>query len=404
MESQKQAPSALNLRTILIIGVVVAGGYVFLGGPLPFIGHKHVEEKAAEAPAESGPPTLDLTKKQLEAVKVGKAAAHDFFYVKKAVGSVDFNQDNSTQVSSPYQGRIVKVFVSLGDRVTQGQPLFTLESPDYMTAQSALLAGDASRTLTRNNFARLQKARAVGGASEKDLDQARNDEQAAEGVYASARLALSVFGKSEEEIEALVKSRKFDGALVVHSPVAGVVSARSAAPGFLVQPGNTPVPVVVSDDSQMWLNAYVMESDALALNVGQDIVATIPTASKTPFKGKLTQVGSVVDPATHRILARAEVADPEHKLRAGMVASFAITVDKPTKAVAIPTTGVVREGDGSMTVWVQKDATHYTQRLVKLGALQDGYVEILEGLQDGDAVIVDGAVFVDNILNAGPSD
>ncbi|MGO9943147.1 MAG: efflux RND transporter periplasmic adaptor subunit, partial [Rhodoblastus sp.] len=189
---------------------------------------------------------------------------------------------------------------------------------------------------------------------------------------------------------------------VIRSPADGIVSARVAAPGLLVQPGGTPI--TVSDDSTMWLNSFVIESDALAMQVGQQVVARIPTASEEVFTGKVTRVGGSVDPNTHRLLVRSVIDDPQHKLRAGMIASFEITTDKPVHSLSIPATGVVREGDGTMTAWVQKDATHFTQRVVKLGIQQDGDDQVLEGLQEGEPVIVEGAVFVDNILNAPPSD
>ncbi len=408
MESEKKAPSAKapggnKLRNILIIGVVALGGYYFLGGKdhWPFGEPKH-EEVEAPAAAQSGPPTLELTEKQLQAIKIGKVGSRDFRIVKTAVGNVDFNQDQSTQVSSPYQGRIIQVFVYLGDRVTRGQPLFTLESPDLMSAASTLIQTAGVLDLTNANLTRLRGATKVGGAAQKDLDQAISDQKTAEGAYKAARLAMAVFGKTEEEIDQDVRERKVDHALVIRSPADGIVSARVAAPGLLVQPGGTPI--TVSDDSTMWLNSFVIESDALAMQVGQQVVARIPTASEEVFTGKVTRVGGSVDPNTHRLLVRSVIDDPQHKLRAGMIASFEITTDKPVHSLSIPATGVVREGDGTMTAWVQKDATHFTQRVVKLGIQQDGDDQVLEGLQEGEPVIVEGAVFVDNILNAPPSD
>ncbi len=211
-----------------------------------------------------------------------------------------------------------------------------------------------------------------------------------------------MFGKTDEEIDQVVKERKVDHALIIRSPVDGLVSARVAAPGLLIQPGGTPI--TVSDNSTMWLNSYVIESDALVMRDGEDVLASVPTASNTPFTGKVTCVGGAVDPDTHRLLVRAVINDPDHKLRAGMVATFEITIDKPVNALSIPADGVVREGDGTMTAWVRKDATHFEQRVVKIGTLQGGFDQVLDGLKEGETVIVEGAVFVDNILNAPPSD
>ncbi len=404
MASEVQPPRSSKLRNILLVGVVLLAGYYFLGGKDHWPFGKPAEQ-AAEAPAaeaKSGPPTLELTEKQLEVIKVGKIASRDFRYVKSAVGNVDFNQDLSAQVSSPYQGRIIQVFVYLGDRVKRGQPLFTLESPDLMTAEGTLLQTAGVATLATNNLTRLRQATKLGGTAQKDLDQAVSDQMTAEANYKAARIATTVFGKTEEEIDQMVRDRKVDGVLIIRSPSDGVVSARVAAPGMLIQPGGTPI--TVSDNSSMWLNSYVVESDALWMRPGEAVVASIPTASDEPFTGKVTRVGGSVDPNTHRLLVRAQIDDPEHKLRAGMIATYQITVDKPVSSLSIPDNGVVREGDGTRTVWIQKDKTHFEQRVVKLGAHQDGFVQLLEGVKEGEPVIVDGAIFVDNILNAPPSD
>jgi cobalt-zinc-cadmium efflux system membrane fusion protein len=413
MESEKKAPSANQssssnkLRNLAIVGAVALAGYYFVlggkdrwpfGAPVP-----EAQEAAATAP-ESGPPTLELTEKQIQTIKIGKISSRDFRIVKAAVGNVDFNQDQSTQVSSPYQGRILEVMVYLGDRVTRGQPLFTLQSTDLMTAGSTLIQTAGVLDLTNANLVRLRGAARIGGAAQKDLDQAISDQKTAEGNYRAARLAMVVFGRTEEEIDQVVRERKVDQALLIRSPVDGIVSSRVAAPGFLVQPGIAPTPITVSDDKTMWLNSYVIESDALAMRPGQQVVAKVAAAEEESFIGKVTRVGGAVDPNTHRLLVRSVIDDPDHKLRANMIATFEITTEKPAHSLSIPATGVVRQGDGTMTAWVQKDATHFTQRVVKLGILQDGYDQVLEGLQEGEPVILEGAVFVDNILNAPPSD
>ncbi len=404
MEPEKKT-RRFNPGAVLLVGAVALAGYYFiLGGKdrWPFGSPAPEAIEAPAAAAQSGPPTLELTERQMQAIKVGEIGSRDFRIVKSAVGNVDFNQDQSTQVSSPYQGRILQVLVYLGDRVTRGQPLFTIESPDLMTASSTLIQTAGVLDLTNANLVRLRGATKVGGAAQKDLDQAISDQKTAEGAYKAARLALAVFGRSDEEIDQIVKERKVDHALIIRSPADGVVSARVAAPGLLVQPGGTPI--TVSDDSTMWLNAYVVESDALAMRVGDAVAAKIASASDMVFTGKVTRVGSTIDASTRRLLVRSVIDDPDHKLRAGMIATFEITTGKPVHSPSIPSSGVVRQGDGTMTAWVRQDAARFVQRVVKLGILQNGEDQILEGLQEGEPAIVEGAVFVDNILNAPPSD
>ncbi len=402
MEPRKRA-QWVDIGGFVLVAVAALVAYYFLGGKDRWPFKRPSAEKLV--PVSSGPaspPTVELTGKQLRMIKLGKVETRAFRIVKTAVGSVDFDQDRSTPVASPYQGRILEVFVNLGDRVKSGDPLFTVESPDLMTAEATLIQTAGVLDLANANLVRLRGAAKLGGTAQKDLDQAVSDQKTAEGNDRAARLALSVFGKTDDEIDAIVKSRKVDRALVVRSPADAVVSARNAAPGLFVQPGNTPM--TVSDDSTMWLNAFVVEADAPAISIGDAVVARVPSASEAPFTAKVSRVTLSVDPVTHRQLVRMEIGNKARKLRAGMMATFEITVAQPALSPSIPAGGVVREGDGSMTAWVRQDETHFAQRVIKLGVQQDGQDQILAGLKDGDPVIVDGAVFVDNMLNAGPSD
>jgi cobalt-zinc-cadmium efflux system membrane fusion protein len=84
-----------------------------------------------------------------------------------------------------------------------------------------------------------------------------------------------------------------------------------------------------------------------------------------------------------------------------MYASFVIRVGDPVRSPAVPEDGVVREGDGTMTVWVTKDSRHFTKRTVKTGLRENGWVQILDGLQPGERVVTEGAVFLSNKLLLG---
>jgi cobalt-zinc-cadmium efflux system membrane fusion protein len=151
----------------------------------------------------------------------------------------------------------------------------------------------------------------------------------------------------------------------------------------------------------MWMIANVIETDAPAYKVGQPVEARVPAYPDKVFKGHVTTVGSIIDPNTHRQLVRAEIEDPEHLLRSGMYASFVIRVGDAAHSLAVPEAGVVREGDGTMTVWVTRDSRHFVKRIVQTGIRQDGWVQILDGLQAGETVVTDGAVFLSNKLLLG---
>src|SRR5262249_34901041 len=94
------------------------------------------------------------------------------------------------------------------------------------------------------------------------------------------------------------------------------------------------------------------------------------------------------------VLVRSEIADPDHELRAGMFAAFTITIGRPKRALAVPQDGVVREGDGTMTVWVTAGRHKYTKRVVKTGLSHQGFVEIRDGLKEENLVATDGSLLM----------
>ena len=113
---------------------------------------------------------------------------------------------------------------------------------------------------------------------------------------------------------------------------------------------------------------------------------------------------ATVDPNTHRVTIRSEIADPKHELRPGMFANFIIRVQDPVESVAVPINGVVREGDGTMTAWVTTDRRRFLQKVVKVGLQRDDRYQVLEGLERGQLAVADGAVFLSNMLHAPPAD
>jgi cobalt-zinc-cadmium efflux system membrane fusion protein len=365
-------------------------------------GDRSKSEAAPSANAPGAPArdrdSVDLSDSQLASVKVEPLEDHEFPVLKEAVGSIDFDEDMAVQVFTPYQGRIIALYASVGDDVKKGQTLFTIDSPDLLQAESTLIAAAGVLELTTRNLARLRELYKTLAVSQRDVDQAASDQQTAEGNLRAARDAVRIFGKTDPEIDRIVADRSADPTLVVTSPISGRITARNAAPGLLVQPGNAPAPYIVADINIMWMLADVAEGDSPAFRVGQPVQVKISAFPNRLFEGTITTIGSTVDPNTRRVLVRSEIKDPEHQLRSGMFANFTITVGTPLRSPAIPLAGVVREGDGTMSVWVTADRRRFTKRTVKIGEQREGYRQILEGVQAGELAATEGAIFLSNML------
>jgi len=387
-------------RTLLAAGATVA---VLIAAVVSL--RSGAQNAPVPAPPARPAPAADsvkLTDSQLDAIKTAPVMEREFAVLKDAVGNIDFDEDRSVQVFTPYQGRILQAFAKLGDEVKQGQVLFTIESPDFIAAESTLISAAATLDQTASALKRAKELYPLKGIDQNDYETAVANEQSAQGALRAARDAIAVFGKSEKQIDAIIAARRVENALVVKSPITGTITARNAAPGLLEQPGNVPAPYSVADLSTMWMLANVPETDVPAFKLGQLVRVSVAAYPERVFEGTITALGSTVDPNSRRVMVRSEIRDPHHELRSQMFASFAIRTALPERTPAVPLSGVVREGDGTMSVWVVGGDVHqFTRRAVRIGRQQDGYDQILEGVSTGETVAVDGAIFLSNILYGG---
>jgi cobalt-zinc-cadmium efflux system membrane fusion protein len=360
-------------------------------------------ETAASIGVNAAQQSIELNERQAQTFKIARAEPRPFRTIKNAVGSIDFNQNMLVQAFTPNPGKIVDTCFNIGDEVKKGQTLFTIDSPDLLQAESTLLAAAGVLELQTRTLTRFRQLLKTGGGAQKDVDQATSDQQTAEGNYKAARDSVRIFGKTDAEIDRIVADRKVDSILIVPSPISGQIVARSAAPGLYVQPGNAPAPYTLADLSTMWMVANVIETDAPAYRLGQPVEVRVPAYPDDVFRGYVSTLGLNIDPNSHRQLVRSVIDDPAHKLRAGMLASFAIETEGPRMSVAVPSEAIVREGDGTMTVWVTTDGRRFERRTVKTGMEQDGQRQILDGLGLGEKVASSGAIFLSNkFANAIP--
>ncbi len=394
-------------RRVVVVFVTAAAIIVVTG--LLELGRSRGQAANANTPQQSGAKSnaapseaaLDMSPSQLNSIKIEPVGSYLFPVEKEAVGNIDFADDLSVQVFPAYQGTIIKSFVELGVSVRKDQPLYTIKSPDHIQAESNLIGAAATFDLTNKELARVQ---GLGGIAEREKEQAISDQQTAEGALRAARDAVLVFGKTDAEIDQMITSRKTDPALVVRSPISGKTTSFNGPPGLLVQPGNPPAPYTVANVSIKWMLANVSESEIPFFHLGQPVQVKVMAYPGRVFKGKVSKIYATVDPNTHRVTIRSEIADPNDELRSGMLANFVIRVHDPVEAIAIPANGVVREADGTMTAWVTTDRHRFAQRIIKVGLRKDDRVQVLDGLQRGELVVTDDAVFLSNMLQAPPTD
>lgn len=393
-------------RLILVgCGVLVAAAALYAAVEMrwsPFAPGAGAQEARDPAPQRQGVDldrqTVTLSGRQSEAVTIEPVEQRLFRVTKDAVGSIAYNENLLVQVFTPYAGRIIETSVNIGDQVKAGTPLFTIDSPDLLQQESSLLATAGVLDLQNRALNRVRQLLKTGGGSQRDVDQTTSDQQTAEGNYKAARNAVRIFGKTDAEIDRVIAERRVDSTLIVRSPVDGQVTARRAAPGLYVQPGNAPAPLTLANLSLKWMVANVIETDAPLFQLSQPVEVRVAAYPDRMFRGRITTLGASIDPNSHRRMVRSEIEDPSNLLLPGMLATFSIDVGRPVMSPAVKIDGVVREGDGTMSVWVTRDRQVFERRSVRIGLVQDGRRQILDGVSAGDLVVTSGAIFLSNKL------
>ena len=242
----------------------------------------------------TGPDEVQLTVEQTSELKVGPVESQAFESRREAIGIIDFNQDMSVQVFSPYQGRIGSMLVRAGDDVARGQVLYTVQIPDLATAASALISTAGTLKVATQTLRRAQTLYDSQSIALKELQQNTADQQAADAAYNAARKTLSLFGLIGKEIEEIEVKHKVDTEMQVRSPFAGRVTSRAGAVGQLVQPGSGTAPVAVANLQTLWMVASVPESDLARYVLGQSVSVKVQAYPEMSFVGKISYIADSV--------------------------------------------------------------------------------------------------------------
>lgn len=325
-------------------------------------------------------------------------------------GKIAVDEDRSTPIFSPYAGRVTKLFVKPGDTVTLGQPLFTVEATDmvqaqndFITASTALNKAHSTLNLAQINDKRqrlLYEGKAVPlkevQQAQGTLDAAENDVRSAEVALEAARNRLRILGKTDQEITEFQEKGTINPATPIYAPIAGTIVQRKVGPGQYVGTGASDPVFVIGDLSTVWLVAYVRETEAPIVHIGQAVFFTVLAYPDRSFPANISYVAAALDPTSRRLLVRATVNNSAGLLKPEMFASVKIFTGEGDTAVAVPRDAVIYEGE-TARVWVARDDTSIELRRIKVGLTNGNMVEVLHGLAPTDRVVTKGSLFIDRV-------
>lgn len=291
----------------------------------------------------------------------------------RAAGRIEPDERRTYTIAPKFEGYVERLHVSAtGQSVAKGQPLFEVYSPELVSAQ---------------------REYAIAAQGVASLKGAQSEAQAGMRQLAEASLArLKNWDISEQQVKALAQSGQTKRSMTFRSPVSGIVTEKKALQGMRFMPGDALYQVV--DLSSVWVIADIFEQDIGMVKSGAKAKVIINAYPDKVFQGAVTYVYPTLKAETRTVQVRVELRNPGLLLKPGMFAQVELAVPARSNTVTVPVSAVIDSGIRRI-VLIQLKEGRFEPREVKLGARSDDYVEVLDGVKDGELVVVAANFLID---------
>jgi membrane fusion protein, heavy metal efflux system len=303
---------------------------------------------------------------------------------------------------------VTKLLVKPSDTVERGQPLFIVEATDTVQGLNDFVTALSTLNTTRSklHLAEIVEKRAndlyAGKAvplkdwqqSQADLTGAQNDVRSAETALEAAHNRLRILGRSEDQISAFQKTRQMSADTPIYSPIGGTVIQRKVGPGQFIGSGASDPVFVIGDLSTVWLTAFVRETEASGVAVGQEMMFSLLALPGSEFKAHIDYVAAAIDPSTRRLLVRATIDNKEGVLKPEMFANVTIYSGGDRPGIGVPKQALIYEGE-HVRLWVAHDDKSIELRDIETGLTNADLVEVRTSLRAGEKIVTKGSLFID---------
>lgn len=291
-------------------------------------------------------------------------------------GKLAFNAERTKLASSRVAGRLDRILVFEGALVKEGQPLAELYSPDFISAQKEYLLA-------------LNTARQLKGSNMKDL------QEDADATVQSAAGRLHVLGLTDADVAQIAKRGAPAEHMTLRAPISGTIVKRNMDPGAFLNVGDSFMSIV--DTRQLWFTGNLYENDIASVHIGQPITLHTAAYPDRDFTGRVSFIAPNIDPATHTLIVRCDVPNPDGLLRPEMYSTARIQIGTGMASV-VPKSALVKER-GSYYVIVQSDAKHFKRVQVQgKDTGTDGSFAVTAGLDASSQVVVRGAALLNEMI------
>jgi len=353
-------------------------------------GHQHEKpghaEKAPDGHAEGGIVRLTPAQIKQAGIETEVVKLRPELQALHAPGTVVFNAYKLADITSLVDGAIHARHVRLGDKVKKGEKLVTLISSALAQAEA-----DYLRAETEHRKSKLDLERLEGLVKDKIISQSRfqlasSVHQAAHANLAASRASLASYGLSNESINTLIDIKQY-GQLTLHAPGSGTVMADDFRIGQHIAAGTRLM--LIADESTVWVEVKLPQSQLAGIETGRSAVVSIKGKEKR-YPARVTNIHHQLDEATRTVGVRLEVQNPEDALHPGMFVSAEIEVGSTEDALLLPEQAIQRQGS-ELIVFVEEEPSHFERREVRVGNTNMGFVAVIEGVKEGESVVVKGA-------------
>jgi membrane fusion protein, heavy metal efflux system len=390
---------AVAFSTIAVVGLGV------LGATRMFV---HAKPTETPSPAKAALPRYVPSAAEWASLSVEPVSERVFRAEHVTEGKIAVNEDSSTPIFSPFAGRVTKLLVKPSDLVERGQPLFVVEATDAVQGLNDFVAALSAVNKARStlNLAQIVEKRAndlyAGKAvplkdwqqSQADLTSAQNDMRSAETALEAVHNRLRILGRSEDQISAFQQTRQMSADTPIYSPINGTVIQRKVGPGQFISSGASDPVFVIGDLSTVWLTAFVRETEAAGVAVGQEITFSLLALPDRKFKARIDYVSAAIDPSTRRLLVRATIDNKDGLLKPEMFANVTIYGGGDHPSVGVPKQALIYEGDHAR-LWVAHDDKSIELRNIETGLTNGDLVEVRTNLKPGEKIVARGSLFID---------
>jgi cobalt-zinc-cadmium efflux system membrane fusion protein len=312
-------------------------------------------------------------------------------------GELVFNEERLAKISSRVPGRVVEIVADYGQTVKPGDVLAIIDSVELGQAQMGAKQAAARFNAAQKAYDRARQLYEGKAISQAELQerQARLEVERADLDYAQNRLRL--LGAGGVIAASLPKGSRSGAIFALRTPIAGRVVDRKVTPGLVVKEEEELF--AVADTSTLWCFVQIPEKDLPLVNVGSQATVTVSSLPRQEFPGRVDYVADMVDKVSRTVRGRVRVDNPGNLLKAGMFANIAIRVGQRT-VLSIPETAVLA-ANGEPFVFVEMAPGTYQKHLIKTGAKGGDRVEVLEGLEADEPVVVQGGFILKSELEKG---